>query len=205
MVKNIVFLGIFLLTIGGWSKTDTLPVKSQFKAAASQMISDDLLDVSAYDVLCWRQPSAVVCSGGAGGKLAFSEIWAIDSAVRADFSYRSDMRLYGREDFWTIDRTLGDCEDYALRVSEELHSAGEAGDNMALILWMPEPEIAHATLLVETKDGGQVELGVGRFERPHQIDWDEGDRVAVLWMNGKKEFTPAPGKLWANIAREPQE
>lgn len=84
------------------------------------------------------------------------------------------------------------CEDFALRLSEEIHKAGQAGDQMGLVLWIPQPGVGHATLVVKTKDAGEVEIGVSANEKPHSMNWRLGWRITTIWMDGKREFSKTP-------------
>jgi predicted transglutaminase-like cysteine proteinase len=150
--------------------------------------------ISAEDLtpFCKREPKAVLCAGGGGRKLTFAEVTRIDAKVRADFEYRYDEVQYGSDDRWAIGVSCGDCEDYALTVSEALHAAGEAGGSMRLMLWLA-PFGLHATLVVDTADAGVVELGVNPGEEPARLDPSRGRRFATVRMDGLRQFKPYPG------------
>lgn len=140
--------------------------------------------------LCRNRPRAVLCRGNGdrGGALSIERIREIDLSLRAEFHYVSDEVLHGRPDWWTNDRTCGDCEDYALILSERLSRAGQPGSSMALIAWAPTPYTAHATLLVTAANGAIYEIGVGPSETPVAMDWTRGRRAAFMPMDGARTW-----------------
>jgi len=148
---------------------------------------------------CKREPQAVMCRGGEGRKLTLNEVKMIDAKLRTEFEYRADETTFG-DDRWQFNSLCGDCDDHVLTLSERLHAAGAAGATMGMVMWLPDDYTAHATLLVDTADAGYVEIGVGSAELPKPIDWTEGRRLAILWMDGKREVSDTPMKepvvLW---------
>lgn len=153
------------------------------------------VDVSAWKSFCADKPAAVACAGGRGHLLKLREVKRIDMALRLSFEYRSDAMQYGREDVWNDATTCGDCEDYALTLASRLHQAGERGGAMRLMAWLPVPWAAHATLVVQTADAGEVEVGVGRHETPHPYDLTKGVRVGYLVMDGHRTWRTLAGSL----------
>lgn len=141
------------------------------------------IEFSGAMKLCRSDPTAVLCKGAPGRMPVLADVVAADAKVRADFEYRSDFLQYGEDDVWVKKTSCGDCEDYAMTVAETLAEAGIGGQYMALILWLPTPYIAHATLVVLT-DNGPFEVGVGPTETPHPFDVKEGQRMALLPFDG---------------------
>ena len=146
--------------------------------------------ISTDDVaFCRDKPRAVLCAGNGNRRaLSLAQVNAIDQRLRTEFHYVSDTVLYGRADRWVNDRTCGDCEDYALLLSERLSAAGQPGGDMALMLWAPTPTTAHATLIVNTSDG-QFEFGVGSREWAMPMDWTRGRRAAFMTADGARSWT----------------
>lgn len=146
--------------------------------------------VAASEVpFCASKPRAVLCTGTVSkARLTLEQVRSIDTRLRADFRYVSDEVMYRRNDWWVNDRTCGDCEDYALILSERLADAGQSGDGMGLMIWAPWQGAAHATLMVRTKDAGVVEIGVGPGETPRQFNWTAGYRAAYMPMDGKRNW-----------------
>ncbi len=145
--------------------------------------------VTAFRDLCRQAPSAVACSGGAGRKPTLAEVQAADTKLRMEFTYRTDRAVFGTGDHYSHAALCGDCEDFALVLSERLKAGGAGGPHMGLIVWQNSPYTMHATLLVDTIDAGQVEVGVGPAETPHPMDWKKGIRIATLWMDGRQAWT----------------
>lgn len=146
---------------------------------------------------CERTPAAVLCAGNATNrKLTAQDVMRIDLQLRADFAYMGDYTLRGRWDDWRNDVTCGDCEDYALTLAERLAAAGQDGRAMSLMIWMPSPEGAHATLLVETADRGLLEVGVGPSEVALPYRAEIGWRFAVMPMDGARTLILHPEVSW---------
>ncbi|MBI1313674.1 hypothetical protein GC176_20470 [bacterium] len=158
--------------------------------------STDSIDYSAFADLCKASPAAVVCVGTrGGGLLTFSQVKAIDDAYRPRFRYRDDLTLHAPLDDWYDNwTTCGDCEDYALTLSELLARAGQAGDHMDLqfmLINVDKGWYAHATLWVRTSDRGIVEVDVN--DRPRPLRWSEGVREGFIRMDGRRVLTPLSG------------
>lgn len=152
-------------------------------------LSIDLTDMRRF---CRETPQAVLCAGGEGKKLSLEEVVRVDASLRAIFHYTSDQAAFHKPDYWTNATICGDCEDYALTLSEKLHDSGEAGADMAAIVWAPYAMGAHVTLLVDTSDAGQVEIGVGPDEVPHLYNAAVPFRLGLLVMDGKREISLFP-------------
>lgn len=149
--------------------------------------------LQAFYRFCREEPQAIACAGAAGGRLSLREVRLIDAGLRAEFEYRDDILEFGRGDEWRHDVVCGDCEDYALTLSERLSDVGQGGDGMAMVIWFTDRYTGHATLAVDTSDAGTVEIGVGSAETPDFMVWSKGVRVGVMRMDGRKQFTAAPG------------
>lgn len=148
-----------------------------------------LLMMASDAGLCDTRPRAVLCRGNKSTKvLTLAQVNAIDLTLRAEFHYVSDQVLHGRDDWWTNDRTCGDCEDYALILSERLSAGGQAGSGMGLMIWSPAYGVGHATLMVETADAGIVEIGVSDSETARPMDWTRGKRAAYMVANGARQW-----------------
>lgn len=155
------------------------------------------LDVSDFGPFCERSPQAVLCAGNVTNRrLTAQDVMRIDLQLRADFEYRGDYTTYGSWDRWRNNVTCGDCEDYALTLAERLAAAGQDGRAMSLMIWMPSPEGAHATLLVETADRGLLEVGVGPSEVALPYRAEIGWRFAIMPMDGARTLILHPQVSW---------
>lgn len=160
--------------------------------------ASNAIDVSSLAKFCGSGDGqqAVLCTGGGSGKLTLAEVKAVDAAIRSGFEYRDDFVAFGPDgaDRWQTNTLCGDCEDYALTVSDALHRAGEGGASMSLMLWLPSPTSAHATLLVQTSDAGVVEISVGEGGEPKPYDPTLGERFAAIRMDGGHLIETLGGK-----------
>ncbi|UTC29827.1 putative transglutaminase-like cysteine peptidase [Bajunvirus bajun] len=147
--------------------------------------------------------SSVLCAGGGDAALPLEQVVRIDAALRAKFYYTPDDLMFGKEDYWSSNTVCGDCEDYALTVAEMLHTAGQGGSKMALMIWAPGGTSGHATLLVETADAGVVEIGVGVYETPMPFQETRPVRLGSVLMDGDLSVDLRPGfSIWRGGAGE---
>jgi predicted transglutaminase-like cysteine proteinase len=123
----------------------------------------------------------------------WDELNKIQSDVNCDVKYTSDMKLYGKPEFWEIADDRGDCDDYALAKRERLSELGWSKlDDLAIALCWTELGSYHAVLVAKT-DRGDFVLD-NRYQRvrawkdlPYKWDriqdgkkWKSaGDRVRV--------------------------
>lgn len=143
----------------------------------------------SYEPLCRARPTAVLCSGRIGRQPSLKEVTVVDAWLRSEFTYIADEVQFGGEDRWQNDAVCGDCEDYALALSERLADAGFGGTFMHLVIWTAKPTAAHATLVVETSDGGEVEIGVGKSETPKPFVLSTGYRAAIMQLDGRRRWS----------------
>ncbi|ARB14258.1 hypothetical protein Ccr5_gp040c [Caulobacter phage Ccr5] len=117
-------------------------------------------------VFCEKWAKNPLCEVRKGQKLAFSEVFEQDKALRSTFQYTSDRMMYQQGDFWAENAFCGDCEDYALTLARRLADAGAGGDTMWLEIWNPNWIGGHASLVVATADRGEVEINVWKGGEP---------------------------------------
>lgn len=82
---------------------------------------------------------------------------AINSFVNQAITYRSDLEVWGVEDYWTLPLSMhgviyGDCEDYALEKRAMLLAAGVAPRTMRMALVWSQ-QTGHHAVLVLNVDG----------------------------------------------------
>ena len=70
---------------------------------------------------------------------------------------KSDLELYGKEEFWTYPVDAGDCEDYALAKRRVLMEGGISASNLLLTVLRRPNGDGHAVLTVRT-DAGDIVL-----------------------------------------------
>ncbi|MQY44840.1 transglutaminase [Rhizobiales bacterium RZME27] len=83
----------------------------------------------------------------------WTAIHDINSSVNNRIMARTDMQVYGREEYWEYPVDAGDCEDYALQKRKELSERGFAlSDLLITVVRKPDGE-GHAVLTVRTSKG----------------------------------------------------
>lgn len=83
----------------------------------------------------------------------------------------TDFELYGVEEFWTLPKSFGDCEDYVLMKRQYLMSLGwPASSLLATVVLQPNGE-GHAVLTVRTDRADYVLDNL----RDQILSWNETD------------------------------
>jgi len=87
----------------------------------------------------------------------WQELVKVQMDVNCDVKYTSDMKLYGKPEFWEIADDRGDCDDYALAKRERLSELGWSKlDDLAIALCWTELGSYHAVLVAKTDRGDFV-------------------------------------------------
>ncbi len=103
----------------------------------------------------------------------WSKIVQINNLVNTMVTPRTDMEVYGVEEYWAYpDRRVGDCEDYALEkrrlLMEQAHIP--AGNLLMTVVRQPDGD-GHAVLTVETSLGDFI---LDNLE-PRVLAWTDTD------------------------------
>lgn len=88
------------------------------------------------------------------------KLWAamveVNDRINTQVVPRTDMEMWGREEFWSYPDGFGDCEDYVLEKRRELMKLGiPAGDLLVTVVRQPNGD-GHAVLTVRTGKGDYV-------------------------------------------------
>ena len=99
-------------------------------AAAGNMTTGGLTSqpIGHYE-FCQSYPSECGRTGGAGKVTLTRALWSrvieINDTVNVMVQPRTDMEMWGREEYWSYPGRQGDCEDYVLEKRRLLIKAGE--------------------------------------------------------------------------------
>lgn len=147
-------------------------------------LTETVLDSKVY---CPKEPKALWCVGddGADNKLTMAQVQQADVMLRAVYKEEVDEATEKAGAYWR-ESTTGDCKTYALTLAQRLHALGESGQDMALMMSLPDPYEAHMTLLVQTSDAGMVEVGDEDGGEPHKFDLDEWVRTGFSPFDGQQ-------------------
>jgi len=86
----------------------------------------------------------------------WNAILKINHSVNHRIEPKTDMELYGREEYWAYPTTAGDCEDYALQKRRELSEYGLPLSSLLMtVVRKPDGE-GHALLTIHTDRGDLV-------------------------------------------------
>ena len=111
--------------------------------------------------LCARQPS--FCAPDREVPRAFilspehwRQLFDVNINVNHTIASTTDRQLYGKDEYWTIPTTAGDCEDYVLLKRQQLMKLGIEESALLITVVHDENGEGHAVLTVPTDDGDLV-------------------------------------------------
>jgi predicted transglutaminase-like cysteine proteinase len=81
------------------------------------------------------------------------ELDDINRTVNKDIAPATDLEVYGINEYWTLPRTRGDCEDYALQKRHNLISKGWPVSALLMTVVRDEKGEGHAVLTARTVQG----------------------------------------------------
>ncbi len=147
--------------------------------------------------LCARDPG--FCAPSPHHRSAFvlsPEGWQLLSRINDSVNHAvastTDRALYGKDEYWTIPTTAGDCEDYVLLKRQLLMKQGMAEASLLITVVHDENGEGHAVLTVPTADGDLV------------LD-NRRDAILRWWETGysfiKRQSADSPGE-WVSLGDE---
>jgi predicted transglutaminase-like cysteine proteinase len=114
---------------------------------------------------------------------------ALTVSVNKAVKPKSDLELYGQDEYWTYPVDAGDCEDYALAKRRALMGDGVSASNLLLtVLRQPNGE-GHAVLTVRTNIGDVILDNL----TDSVLNWDEAEYTYL-----KRQATNHTGR-WVSI------
>ena len=119
-----------------------------------------LQPVGHYE-FCQREPSECRTSYPRNKPIKMtSDLWetlvAVNNAVNTLVQPRTDLELWGVEEYWSYPDLYGDCEDYVLEKRRLLIKAGLPASNLLITVVRRHNGEGHAVLTVSTTKGDFV-------------------------------------------------
>lgn len=110
--------------------------------------------------LCQRMPKECAASGKVGPVQLTRNLWSrmidVNNTVNTMIAPRTDMEMWGKEEYWSYPDSEGDCEDYVLEKRRQLVALGvPVGDLLITVVRQPNGD-GHAVLTVRTSMGDFV-------------------------------------------------
>ena len=84
------------------------------------------------------------------------ELDEVNRAVNKDVAPATDLEVYGVNEYWTLPRKRGDCEDYALQKRHDLAAKGWPVSALLMTVVRDEKGEGHAVLTARTAQGDFV-------------------------------------------------
>lgn len=145
--------------------------------------------------LCRREP--VQCAAGPAGAIdlpsdAMDVLTAVNQGVNHRIAATTDRSLYGKDEYWAIPTTAGDCEDFVLLKRQMLMRLGISQRELLITVVHDENGEGHAVLTVPMPDGDVV------------LD-NRRDEILHWWETGytfiKRQSRSDPAR-WVSLGRE---
>jgi predicted transglutaminase-like cysteine proteinase len=107
---------------------------------------------------CERMPSECVVTSSNDSRFEatperLSELDVINRRVNHQIEPATDMEIYGVAEYWTLPKTRGDCEDYALLKRHVLIARGWPSGALLMTVVRDEKNEGHAVLTARTTQG----------------------------------------------------
>lgn len=80
----------------------------------------------------------------------------VNRNINARIQPVTDLKLYGREEYWTLPNQMGDCEDYVVLKRRVLMQDGWPSSALLITVVLDEQGAGHAVLTVRTQQGDFV-------------------------------------------------
>jgi predicted transglutaminase-like cysteine proteinase len=80
----------------------------------------------------------------------------VNRAINHRIASTTDRQLYGRDEYWALPTTAGDCEDYVLLKRQTLLALGFAETSLLITVVHDENGEGHAVLTIPTTEGDVV-------------------------------------------------
>jgi predicted transglutaminase-like cysteine proteinase len=117
---------------------------------------------------------------------------SVNAAVNGRIAAQTDEQLYGRQEYWTLPQTAGDCEDFVLLKRKMLTALGISPASLLITVVHDEHGEGHAVLGIPTTAGDLI------------LD-NRRDEV-LTWMETGYKFvkrqSAANPNVWVSLARE---
>ncbi len=84
------------------------------------------------------------------------ELDEVNRAVNREIAPATDIEVYGVNEYWTLPRTRGDCEDYALLKRHNLIAKGWPVSSVLMTVVRDEKGEGHAVLTARTDQGDYI-------------------------------------------------
>lgn len=122
-----------------------------------------------------------------------SELDEVNRAVNREIEPATDAEIYGVNELWTIPKTRGDCEDFALLKRQRLIERGWPSNSLLLTVVRDEKNEGHAILTARTSQGDFV--------------LDNKIEAVRLWNNTPYQFVMRQSyidpKVWVSLDADP--
>ncbi|WP_041320177.1 transglutaminase-like cysteine peptidase [Hyphomicrobium denitrificans] len=111
---------------------------------------------------CEREPTECVAKPSSGEARLdatpenLSELDVVNRTVNHEIEPATDMEVYGVTEYWTLPKTRGDCEDYALLKRHRLIARGWPSSAFLMTVVRDEKNEGHAVLTVRTTLGDYI-------------------------------------------------
>lgn len=178
---------------------------AEAEAAASMPIGALTTQPIGHYEFCQRSPRECAQRTPGGGPIRLTrDLWNkildVNNTVNVMVAPRTDMEIWGREEWWSYPTQVGDCEDYVLEKRRRLMTEGiPAGNLLITVVRQPNGD-GHAVLTVSTDLGDFV---LDNLE-PLVLRWNETEYSYLkrqsstdsgVWVSIRDDHSTAVGSV----------
>ncbi len=114
-----------------------------------------------FVAFCERMPQECIVTSADDSRYratpqVLSELDEVNRSVNHEIEPATDMEIYGVAEYWTIPKTRGDCEDYALLKRHRLIARGWPSGALLMTVVRDEKNEGHAVLTARTTQGDYI-------------------------------------------------
>lgn len=147
---------------------------------------------SGFEGFCRRHPRECEGDGRGNERIPLNRstlqlLQKVNIEVNAEIEPITDFELYGMNEFWTIPRYRGDCEDIALLKRQRLLQYGFPVSAVLMTVVEDPKGQGHAVLTVRTKDGDLILDNLTNeilpwYKTPHTFETRQSSLSPTNWV-----------------------
>jgi predicted transglutaminase-like cysteine proteinase len=158
--------GSVAISVAGWLCVASVPVAAQQLAVISPSVrAPEFMRIYGssqppygFVAFCDRSPKECVVTSSDDSRYratpqALSVLDEVNRSINHEIEPATDQEVYGVAEYWTLPKTRGDCEDYALLKRHRLIERGWPSGVLLMTVVRDEKDEGHAVLTVRTTQG----------------------------------------------------
>jgi predicted transglutaminase-like cysteine proteinase len=158
-----------------------------------------------FVAFCERSPQECVVTSSDDSRLqatpqALSVLDEVNRSVNHEIEPATDQEVYGVAEYWTLPKTRGDCEDYALLKRHRLIARGWPSGVLLMTVVRDEKNEGHAVLTARTTQGDYIldnKIDIVRLwnQTPYHYVMRQSYMDPKVWVSLDPNDAATPGAM----------